>query len=90
MMDNNNLSKVNNKTTTVDNNDCSVIISSSHRKPCRLDWAESSWTRWIYVIFWWWLNPILNIGSKRKLTEDDLFDVSPNDECSQLLKKLEI
>ncbi|CAF3578840.1 unnamed protein product [Rotaria sp. Silwood1] len=65
-------------------------MSSSHRKPCRLDWAESSWTRWIYVIFWWWLNPILNIGSKRKLIEDDLFDVSPNDECSQLLKKLEI
>ncbi|CAF0933395.1 unnamed protein product [Rotaria sordida] len=88
MTDNNNLSKVNNKTAT-DNNDFSITTSSSYRKPCRLDWATSSWIRWIYVIFWWWLNPILNIGNKRKLTEDDLFDVSPTDECNQLLKKLE-
>ncbi|CAF5002192.1 unnamed protein product, partial [Rotaria sp. Silwood1] len=54
-----------------------------------LDWAESSWIRWIYVVFFWWLNPILDIDDKRKLTDDNLFDVSPNDECSQLLKKLE-
>ncbi|CAF3162568.1 unnamed protein product [Rotaria sp. Silwood2] len=66
-----------------------VTISSSPRKPCRLDWAESSYLRWIYVAFWWWLNPILNMGSKHKLTDNDLFDLSPNDECSRLLNKLE-
>jgi ATP-binding cassette subfamily C (CFTR/MRP) protein 4 len=74
----------------IDNNGISVTISSNHRKPCGLDWAESSWIRWIYVIFWSWLNPILNIGYKRKLTEDDLFDVSPKDECSRLLNKLDV
>ena len=72
-----------------DNTDTSIPISTNRRKPCALDWAESSWIRWIYVAFWWWLNPILDTGYKRPLTEEDLFDVSPNDECSQLLKKLE-
>jgi ATP-binding cassette subfamily C (CFTR/MRP) protein 4 len=85
MTDNNNKTT----TTTTDNNGISIGISSSHRSPCGLDWAESSWKRWIYVAFWWWLNPILNIGYKRKLTEDDLFDLSPNDECGRSLKKLE-
>ena len=70
--------------------DVSIAVGSSDRKPCRLDWAESHWIRWIYVILWLWLSPILKIGNKRTLTEDDLFDVSHNDECSRLLKKLEI
>ncbi|CAF1122210.1 unnamed protein product [Adineta steineri] len=67
----------------------SIPISCHSRKPCALDWAESKWIRWIYVLFWWWLSPILNTGRKRQLTDDDLFDVSSNDECGQLLKKLE-
>ncbi|CAF4508011.1 unnamed protein product, partial [Didymodactylos carnosus] len=33
--------------------------------------------------------PILNIGYKRSLTDDDLFDLSPNDECRLLLKRFE-
>ncbi|CAF3981148.1 unnamed protein product [Adineta steineri] len=67
----------------------SIPILSDNRKPCALDWAESSWIRWIYVILWSWLNPILNIGYKRELTTDDLYDVSSNDECGLFLKKLE-
>ncbi|CAF4225794.1 unnamed protein product, partial [Adineta steineri] len=67
----------------------SIPILSDNRKPCALDWAESSWIRWIYVILWSWLNPILNIGYKRELTIDDLYDVSSNDECGLFLKKLE-
>ena len=90
MTDNRNMLTVNNKIApTTDINEISIPISHHSRKPCGLDWAQSSWIRWIYVVFWWWLNPILNIGYKRKLTEDDLFDLSPNDECGQLLKKLE-
>ncbi|UJR17739.1 hypothetical protein I4U23_004637 [Adineta vaga] len=72
-----------------DTKQISIPISSNGRKSCGLDWAESSWTRWIYVIFWTWLNPILNVGYKRQLNDDDLFDVSSNDECNQLLNKFE-
>ncbi|CAF4056583.1 unnamed protein product [Rotaria sp. Silwood1] len=71
------------------NKEISVTKPSSHRKAYGLDWAEASWLRWIYVVFWSWVNPILNSGSKGKLTDDDLFDLSTNDECSQLLNKLE-
>ena len=74
---------------TADTNKTSIPIASSYRKPCGLDWAESSWTRWIHVAFWSWLSPILNIGNKQQLTVDDLFDLSPNDECGQLLEKFE-
>ncbi|CAF1189317.1 unnamed protein product [Rotaria sordida] len=90
MTDNSNLRTANNKIPPIINTkEISVQIPTNNRKPCGLDWAESSWIRWIYVVFWWWLNPILNIGYKRQLTEDDLFEVSPNDECSQLLNRLE-
>ncbi|CAF4338769.1 unnamed protein product, partial [Adineta steineri] len=51
-----------------------VKNSSDHRKPNALDWAESSWLRWIHVAFWTWINPILTIGHKQQLTEDDLFE----------------
>ncbi|CAF0967306.1 unnamed protein product [Rotaria sordida] len=79
----------NNTVIQIDNNEIAIAKPSSHRKACGLDWAQSTWKRWIYVAFWWWLNPILNIGYQRDLTEDDLFDLSPNDECGHLLKKLE-
>lgn len=35
------------------------------------------------------VKPILNIGFEHDLTEEDLCEISPNDECGQLLKKLE-
>ena len=69
--------------------DVTIPIGSKHRKSCRLDWAESRWTRWIHVILWTWLNPILNIGYKRPLVEEDLTDISPKDECHRSLKRLE-
>ncbi|CAF4862943.1 unnamed protein product, partial [Rotaria sp. Silwood2] len=85
MTDNSNIptARVSNRNAT------SIPIFSSHRNVSGLDWAESSWIRWIHVAFWSWLNPILNIGYKRQLTENDLFELSSNDECGQLLKKLE-
>ncbi|CAF4078806.1 unnamed protein product, partial [Adineta steineri] len=66
-----------------------VKNSSDQRKPNALDWAESSWLRWIHVALWTWINPILTIGHKQQLTEDDLFEVSSNDECNHLLNRLE-
>jgi ATP-binding cassette subfamily C (CFTR/MRP) protein 4 len=84
------LSTINNKIgSTKSIPDVSIPIPSNYRKTCGLDWAESHWIRWIYVIFWSWLNPILNIGYTRQLTENDLTDISPKDECDRLLKKLE-
>ncbi|CAF1620969.1 unnamed protein product, partial [Adineta ricciae] len=53
-----------------------------------LDWAESSIFHWFHVIFWTWINPILTIGHKRELTEDDLFEVSSKDECQHLLNRI--
>ncbi|CAF3150151.1 unnamed protein product [Rotaria sp. Silwood2] len=58
------------------------------RESCRLDWAESSWTRWIYVALWWWISPILSLGNRRTLVDDDLSDISDNDKCSILLNKV--
>ncbi|CAF0898354.1 unnamed protein product [Rotaria sordida] len=58
------------------------------RESCRLDWAESSWTRWIHVALWWWIKPILSLGNRRTLVDDDLSDISINDKCSVLLNKV--
>ncbi|CAF1544247.1 unnamed protein product [Adineta ricciae] len=55
----------------------------------RLEWAESSYIRWPYLLFWWWINPILSIGYKRKLLLDDLDNLPFNDKSSILLKRLE-
>jgi len=59
------------------------------RQPSRYDWAYSSIFRGLHVIFWWWLNPILSLGSKRQLTDADLDDLSVNDKCSVLLNRLD-
>uniref|UniRef100_A0A4W2FW02 Multidrug resistance-associated protein 4-like n=1 Tax=Bos indicus x Bos taurus TaxID=30522 RepID=A0A4W2FW02_BOBOX len=37
-------------------------------------------------LFFWWLNPLFKIGHKRKLEEDDMYSVLPED-CSQHLGK---
>ena len=76
--------------TSSENVDVSIPIPTNLRKPCGLDWAQSHWTRWIYVILWLWLNPILKLGNQRPLTEEDLFELSPTDESSRLLNKFEI
>ena len=61
---------------------------SKQRHPCRLDWAQSSWTRWIQVALWSWVRPILSLGNHRVLVDDDLDELSPNDTCSASLGKL--
>ncbi|CAK6978679.1 ATP-binding cassette sub-family C member 4-like isoform X1 [Scomber scombrus] len=35
-------------------------------------------------IFFWWLNPLFNIGSKRMLEEDDMYEVLPEDRSKSL------
>ncbi|CAF1203015.1 unnamed protein product [Didymodactylos carnosus] len=57
------------------------------RQPSRFDWAHSSCFRFLHVLFWSWLNPILSLGYKRELTDEDLDDLSANDKCSVLLRK---
>lgn len=61
-----------------------------HRKPSSLEWTNSPWTQWMYILFWWWLNPLLILGYKQTLTDDNLDDLRPKDKCSFLLNKLMI
>jgi ABC-type multidrug transport system fused ATPase/permease subunit len=58
------------------------------RQSSRLEWAESSWTRLLHVFCWWWINPILSLGYKRELTENDLDDTPHVDKISILLNRL--
>ena len=58
------------------------------RHPCRLDRAQASWTRWIQVALWSWIQPLLSLGNSRVLVDDDLDTLSPNDMCSASLDKL--
>ncbi|CAF1158273.1 unnamed protein product [Rotaria sordida] len=66
----------------------SSSTESKQRQSCRLDWAESSWTRWIQIPLMLWITPILSLGNKRMLVEDDLSDLSVNDKCSLLLNRV--
>ena len=54
----------------------------------RLEWAESSWTRLLHVLCWWWLNPVLSLAYKRQLTEYDLDDIPHVDNSLLLLDRL--
>jgi ABC-type multidrug transport system fused ATPase/permease subunit len=54
-----------------------------------LDWAESSWTRWIQIPLLSWVTPILSLGNKRTLVQNDLNDLSVKDKCSVLLKRVD-
>ena len=58
------------------------------RRSSRFDWAHASIFRFLHVLFWWWVNPILSLGYKRELTDEDLDDLSVNDRCAGLLNKL--
>ncbi|KAK5861056.1 hypothetical protein PBY51_022480 [Eleginops maclovinus] len=40
-------------------------------------------------IFFWWLNPLFRIGHKRKLEEDDMYNVLPEDESERLGEELQ-
>ncbi|XP_023819406.1 multidrug resistance-associated protein 4-like [Oryzias latipes] len=39
-------------------------------------------------LFFWWLNPLFRIGSKRRLDEDDIFEVLPEDRSDHLGEEL--
>jgi ABC-type multidrug transport system fused ATPase/permease subunit len=58
------------------------------RQSSRLDWAEASWFRCLHVLCLWWINPLLSLGYNRKLTDDDLDDLSNDDKASVLLNKM--
>ncbi|CAF1062603.1 unnamed protein product [Adineta steineri] len=68
----------------INNNDDKCQYHSS-----RLEWAESSWTRWLHLLCWWWISPTLSEGSKRLLTENDLDNLPNTDKSSFLLHRLE-
>src|SRR5271163_2156079 len=69
--------------------EASYVIDDHHRRhSSRLEWAESSWTRLLHVLCWWWMNPILSLGYKRQLTENDLDDTPHVDKASVLLDRL--
>ncbi|CAF1526900.1 unnamed protein product, partial [Didymodactylos carnosus] len=66
-----------------------IETSVTSRKPCGFDVAQSSWKRWPALLLWSWIYPILKLGTKRQLTDDDLSELSPNDKCRQLLNAFE-
>ncbi|CAF0975244.1 unnamed protein product [Rotaria sordida] len=66
----------------------SPLTESQQRAPCRLDWAESSWTRWIQIPLFLWVSPILSLANKRNLIENDLNDLSIDDKCSVVLNRV--
>ncbi|CAF4053525.1 unnamed protein product [Rotaria sordida] len=54
----------------------SYATNDNHQhRSSRLEWAESSWTRFLHVLCWWWIKPMLYVGYKRQLTVDDLDDI---------------
>ena len=54
-----------------------------------LEHAESSWTRYLHKLCWWWINPLLSLGYQRQLMESDLDDPPHNDKTSVLLDRLD-
>ncbi|CAF4302134.1 unnamed protein product, partial [Rotaria sordida] len=66
----------------------SPLTESQQRAPCQLDWAKSSWTRWIQIPLFLWVSPILSLANKRNLIENDLNDLSKNDKCSVVLNRV--
>ncbi|CAF3706274.1 unnamed protein product [Rotaria sordida] len=66
----------------------SPLTESQQRAPCRLDWVESSWTRWIQIPLFLWVSPILSLANKRNLIENDLNDLSIDDKCSVVLNRV--
>jgi ATP-binding cassette subfamily C (CFTR/MRP) protein 4 len=65
------------------------VVGKQQQQSCRLDWAKSSWTRWIQILLFTWIAPILSLGNKRTLLPDDLDDLSTEDKCSVLLNRID-
>lgn len=52
-----------------------------------LKWVQASWARCMNILFWSWHTPILQLSFEQRLTQDDLTDLSYQDQCSLLLNK---
>ena len=62
-------------------------FTDDERQSCRLDWAKSSYARWIQLPLYSWLTPLLSLGNKSTLVDTDLPDLSPHDQCAFSLDK---
>ena len=60
---------------------------SINRTPSGLERLQLLWIRWMRVLFWLNLNPILTLGYEETLTNNDLEDLSYDDTSSALFKK---
>ena len=47
-------------------------------------------TRWIQIPLFSWVTPILSLGNKRTLVENDLNDLSGDDKCAGLLNRVNL
>ncbi|CAF1481648.1 unnamed protein product [Rotaria sordida] len=75
--------------TLLDDKKTSYATNDNHQhRSSRLEWAESSWTRVLHVLCWWWIKPMLYVGYKRQLTVDDLDDIPHIDKALVLLDRL--
>ncbi|CAF3075845.1 unnamed protein product [Rotaria sp. Silwood2] len=75
--------------TLLSDKKASYDTEDHHRRhSSRLEWTESSWTRFLHMVFWCWVNPILLLGYKQQLNENDLDDVPHVDKSSLLLDRL--
>ncbi|CAF1153623.1 unnamed protein product [Adineta ricciae] len=59
------------------------------RESSRLAWAQSSCTRWIYLIFFSWATPILSLSNRRTITSNDFSDLAIIDKSSSSLNRVE-
>lgn len=82
----NNYSKPRSRVVSLE--DTSSVTSNYKRHSSYLEWASSSWIRWPYLLFYWWLNPLLKLGSEQNLTDDDLDDLPQHDKSLKLFKKM--
>ncbi|CAF4338610.1 unnamed protein product, partial [Rotaria sordida] len=75
--------------TLLDDKKTSYATNDNHQhRSSRLEWAESSWTRFLHVLCWWWIKPMLYVGYKRQLTVDDFDDIPHVDKALVLLDRL--
>lgn len=63
-------------------------LSNSPRQSSRLEWVQSSWTRWWSVICWYWMYPLLSLSSKKIIKDEDLDDLTQADKSSILLENM--
>ena len=81
--------KISTQNVYQEQNDEHQKLINNHSQSLRLEWTESSWTRYFHVLCWWWITPTLSKGYKRLLTENDLDELPQNDKASILLYRLQ-